>query len=177
MRRRAFVAGLLAAALPFAAAPARAEEAWEKFFELSFGDLRAEAEEAKKDGKQALLVMFHFEECPYCARMKREVLSRPEVQAYYRAHFRAIAIDTRGSQEVTGFDGRKAPENAYARGAGVRATPTFRFYAADGRLLAEYRGGIAAPAEFILLGEYVASGAYRGASFADFKQARQKRGS
>jgi hypothetical protein len=27
--------------------------------------------------------------------MKREVLSRPEVQAWYRARFRVIAIDTR----------------------------------------------------------------------------------
>ena len=32
-------------------------------------------------------------------------------------------------------------------------------------------------ADFILLGDYVASGAYRGASFAAYKQTRQKRGS
>jgi thioredoxin-related protein len=173
MLRRAFLAALLALSL----GAARAEEAWERFFELSFGDLRAEAEEAKKDGKQALLVMYHFGECPYCQRMKRDVLSQPQVKAYYARHFRAIGIDTRGSQEVTDFDGRKLPENRYAREAGVRATPTFRFYGADGRLLAEHRGGIATPAEFILLGEYVAGGAYRGATFAEFKQSRQKRGS
>lgn len=168
---------LLAALLLLCAvAPAGAAD-WEDFFELSFGDLRAEAAAAQKAGKQALLVMYHFEECPYCARMKREVLPRPEVQAYYRKHFRAIAIDTRGSQEVVGFDGRALPEKDYARAAGVRATPTFRFYAPDGRLLAEQRGAIFDPAEFILFGEYVASGAYRNASFASFKQTKQKRGS
>ena len=59
----------------FALSPAIAAESWEGFFELSFGDLRAEAAVAQKTGKQGLLVMYYFEECPYCARMKREVLN------------------------------------------------------------------------------------------------------
>ncbi len=171
--RRAFAALVLLLAL----APAGAAPGWERFFELSFGDLRAEAAEAQKAGKQGLVLMFHFDDCPYCTRMKRDVLSRPEVQAYYRKHFRAIAIDTRGSQEITGFDGRALPEGQYARALGVRATPSFNFHAADGTLLATHRGAIYDPAEFILLGEYVSSGAYRGASFATYKQTRHKRGS
>ena len=169
---------LAAALLLFCAlAPASAAAGWERFFELSFGDLRAEAADAQKSGKQGLVVMYHFEACPYCARMKREVLSRPEVQAYFRRHFRAIAIDTRGSQEVTGFSGAALPERDFARAAGVRATPSFQFYAADGTLLATHRGAIYDPAEFMLLGEYIASGAYRNASFATYKQSKQQRGS
>lgn len=168
---------LAALCLALALLPARAAESWELFFELSFGDLRAEAAEAQKAGKQGLVVMYHFEECPYCARMKNEVLSRAEVQAYYHRHFRAIAVDTRGSPDITGFDGRTLPEKDFARARGIRATPTFQFYAADGKLLAEHRGAIYDPAEFILLGEYVASGAYRNGSFATYKQSKHKRGS
>jgi len=171
--RRAFAALLLLLAL----APAGAAEGWENFFELSFGDLRAEAAEARKAGQHGLLVMYHFDECPYCARMKREVLSRPDVQAYYRKRFRAIAIDTRGAQEVTGFSGPAMPEREFARALGVRATPTFQFYAVDGTLLVAQRGAIYDPVEFMLLGDYVASGAYRGGSFAAYKQAKHKRGS
>jgi thioredoxin-related protein len=171
--RRALAALVFLCAL----APAAAAGVWENFFELSFGDLRAEAAEAKNSGKQGLVVMYHFDDCPYCARMKREVLSRPEVQAWYRKHFRAISIDTRGALDITGFDGRTVPEKEYARAIGVRATPTFQFYGADGRLLTEHRGAIYDPAEFTLLGEYVASGAYRNASFAAYKQSKQKRGS
>ena len=156
----------------FALTPACAAEGWERFFELSFGDLRAEAADARKSGKQGVVVMYHFEECPYCARMKRDILSRPEVQAYYRKHFRAIAIDTRGAGEITGFDGRALPENAYARATGVRATPSFAFHGIDGALLATHIGAIYDPAEFMLLGEYVASGAYRDASFAAYKQSK-----
>lgn len=173
-RLRRFLAGLLCL---FALAPAGAAEGWEGFFELSFGDLRAEAAEARKSGLQGLVVMYHFEECPYCARMKREVLSRPEVQAYYRRHFRAISVDTRGSQEVIGFSGKALPEKEFARAAGIRATPSFQFYAPDGTLLATHAGAIYDPAEFMLLGEYVASGAYRNASFATYKQLKHKRGS
>ena len=168
---------LFALLFAFVIAPAQAAEGWENFFELSFGDLRAEAAAAQKSGKQGLLVMYHFDDCPYCARMKREVLSRPEVQAWYRRHFRAIAVDTRGSQEVTGFSGKALPEREFARAAGLRATPSFQFYAQDGTLLATQAGAIYDPAEFLLLGEYVASGAYRNASFASYKQSKQKRGS
>lgn len=167
---------LAALLFPFALSPAGAAEGWERFFELSFGDLRAEAAEAKKSNQRGLVVMYHFDDCPYCARMKREVLSRPEVRAWYRKHFRAIAVDTRGAQEVTGFDGKALPEKEFARAAGVRATPSFQFYAPDGTLLATQAGAIYDPAEFLLLGEYVASGAYRNASFTDYRQSKQKRG-
>lgn len=168
---------ILALLLAFAAASVQAAENWDRFFEPSFGDLRAEAADAKKEGKLGLVVMYHFEECPACARMKREVLSRPEVQAHYRKIYRAIAIDTRGAQQITGFDGKAMPENQYARAIGVRATPSFQFYSADGALLITHAGAIYDPAEFMLLGEYVARGAYRSSSFTAYKQSRKKRGS
>ena len=168
---------LSALVLALSLLPAHAAEGWERFFELSFGDLRAEAAEAKTQGKQALLLMYHFDDCPYCERMKREVLSRPEVQARFRKHFRSVSIDTRGSQEITGFDGRTLRENDYARATGIRATPTFAFHAADGTLLASHRGAIYDPAEFIELADYMSSGAYRSASFAAYKQSKHKRGS
>jgi len=165
----------LAFLLPFAAAGAAA--GWERFFELSFGDLRAEAAEAKKAGQKGLMLMYHFDDCPACARMKREVLSRPDVQAHYRARFRVIAIDTRGSNEATDFDGRVMTEKEFARARGMRASPSFQFYAPDGRLLATHAGAIYDPAEFMLLGNYVAGGSYRKSSFAAYKQSKAKRGS
>ena len=172
--RRALIALVLLCAL--APAGALAADSWERFFELSFGDLRAEAADAQKSGKRALVVMYHFEECPYCTRMKNDVLSRADVQEAYRRRFRAIAVDTRGSSDITGFDGRTMPEKDFARAIGIRATPTFQFYGADGALLFTHRGAIYDPAEFILLGDYVASGAYRTVTFAIFKQDPKKQG-
>ena len=173
--RRAFLRLAAAGALLLAALPAPAAGGWEDFFVAFLGDLRAEATEARRSGKAGVLLMFHFEECPYCAKMKREVLSRPEVQRYFRERFASVAIDVRGAQEVTGFDGRSLPEKEFARSLGLRASPTFHFHSLDGALIAEHRGAIYDPAEFILLGEYVASGAHRSGSFASYKQSRRNK--
>jgi thioredoxin-related protein len=159
----------LSAMLLFAAT-GLASEPHESFFDPFLGDLRAEVAEAKRLGRKGVVVMYHFEECPNCARMKREVLSRPEVQEAYRADFIVLAIDTRGSQPVSGMDGRIFPENEFAKQQMVRATPTFDFYDTDAARAYRHVGGIFDPAEFLLLGRYVASGEHRSATFAEYKQ-------
>ena len=150
------------------------EPSWEAFFDPFLGDLQSELADARAAGKKGVLVMYHFEECPYCRRMKREVLLRPEVQQAYRKDFTTIAIDTRGAQAITDFRGKVLPENDYARSVGVRATPTFDFYAPDGARMYRYVGGIFDPREFLLLERYVASGAFRSQTFAQFKD-KEKR--
>jgi thioredoxin-related protein len=149
---------------------AHAEQSWEAFFDPFLGDLKSELADAKAAGKQGVAIMYHFEECPYCRRMKKEVLWRPEVRKAYHADFTVIGIDTRGAQAITGIDGRVLPENSFAKSMGVRATPTFDFYAPDGTRMYRHVGGIFDPAEFVLLERFVASGAYRAQSFAEFKR-------
>jgi thioredoxin-related protein len=169
----------LAAALVIAAAslPAQAADGWENFFVPFLGDLRQEAADAKAAGRRGVMLMFHFDACPYCKRMKEEVLVRPDVQKRFRRHFASVAIDTRGDMPVTGFDGRTLPEKDFARALGIRATPSFLFLAPDGTRLVFHQGGIFDPAEFMLLADYVSSGAYRKASFAAYKLNKPKRGS
>jgi len=147
-----------------------AGESWEAFFDPFLGDLKSELADAKAAGKRGVVVMYHFEECPYCRRMKREVLWRPEVQKQFHRDFTVVAIDTRGAQPITGVDGTVLPENRYARAVEVRATPTFDFYAPDGERLYRHVGALFDAAEFLLLERYVASGAHRSQSFAEFKQ-------
>ena len=144
------------------------------FFQPFLYDLQAAAQEAKKAGKSAIMVMYEFEDCPFCRRMKREVLSRSDVQAYFRKHFHLFQIDTLGDQTVTGFDGKDLIEKKFARAAGVTSTPTFIFYSLDnGKPLVTWVGGLYDPKEFILLGKYVASGAYRRYSFAQYLKSKK----
>ncbi|HKI65623.1 MAG TPA: thioredoxin fold domain-containing protein [Burkholderiales bacterium] len=173
---RAGAALLLWLLLPFAHAGSAVEhrDPIDYFFHPFLGDLKAEAADAKKAGKAAIMVMYEFDDCPYCARMKREVLSRSDVQHYYRKHFQLFQIDTRGDQQITGFDGRNSIEKEFARAAGIRGTPTFIFYGLDdGKPLVTQTGGIYEPMEFMLLGEYVASGAYRSRSFAQYLKSKK----
>ena len=149
-------------------------EPWECFFSPFLGDLRPELADAKQAGRKGVVLMYHFEACPYCARMKAEILSRADVQHAYARNFVAFAIDTRGALSVTGADGRTLRERDFARAAGVRGTPTFDFLSLDGTRAYRHTGGIYDPREFILLGRYVASGAYRSQTFADYKLLQPK---
>ena len=160
-----------ALALPLAARAAGPEAA-EKFFAPFLGDLRAELAEAKSTGRVGVVAMFHFDDCPYCQRMKANVLSRPDVQVFYAKRFVAVPIDTRGDTEITDFSGKTWKEKDFARSVPIAGTPTFVFYGLDGKPVARHVGEIRDPKEFILLGEYVATEAWRKQSFKEFLSAR-----
>jgi thioredoxin-related protein len=178
-RLLALAALALAPALTAADAPVVAKrDPMQHFFAPSLGDLKAEAAEARAAGKRAVFVMYMRDDCPYCERMKRDVLSRPAVQDYYRREFTVLAVDVKGAVPVVDFAGRSSTEKAFAAAQGVKLTPTIVFYDLDGAPLARHRGEIRDPAEFLLLGRYVASGAYRTRSFAEYKHSTgNKKGS
>src|SRR5262245_1014259 len=67
----------------------------QRFFKPSLGDLQVEVAEARAAGKQAIFIMYVRDDCPYCERMKRDILSLESVQDYYREHFAVLAIDPR----------------------------------------------------------------------------------
>ena len=162
---------LLALALLLSFAQA-AGASWERFFSAGLGDFRAEAADAKAQGKRGILFIYQQDPCPYCERMKKNVLALPEVQAWYGPRFAAYSIDVRGSVEMVDFAGRTTTEGRYAREALVRGAPTLDFYDLDGRLLARVPGEIPDAPTFLALGEWVASGAHAAQSFDQFRAAR-----
>lgn len=165
----------LALALPLAtghaAAPAR--DADSHFFQASFLDLPEELQLARVEGKRGLAIMFGAEECSPCKRMKRDVLSDPRVQDYYREHFRVLYLDFNGDLEVIDTAGARTTEKEYAaRGVRIRGTPSFLFLGLNGEELARVYGEQRCVEEFLWLGEFVISGAHRT---TDFKQYRNDR--
>lgn len=172
--RRAFVlAALLSPALALAQAPGR--DPMQHFFTPTLGDLKAELDEARHAGKQAAFVMYVRDDCPYCERMKKNILSQPAVQEWYRRRFAVLAVDVKGAVPVTDFAGRTTTEKDFAAAQGVRFTPVIVFYDLTGKPLTRVDGEVRTTDEFMLLGEYVASGAYARMKFADFKQAARSR--
>ena len=177
MTCRLLVAMLLACAL-FASADASAAEtrdADQHFFNLNTGDLRAEAKDAKAAGKKAIFFMFEQEGCPGCLYMKRNVLNRSEVQAYYRERFVNFSVDIHGVVPIHDFGGREVSEKRYAQSLRVNATPTLLFFDLEGKEIARVVGPVKDVAEFLLLGQFISSGAYRSSKFAEYReQARRK---
>jgi thioredoxin-related protein len=146
------------------------------FFTPNLGDLQNDLAEARAEGKQAMLLMFEQEGCPGCAHMRRNVLSRKDVQEFYRRHFINLSIDIHGAIPLKDPSGREATEKTYAQAIKVRATPTFVFYDLKGAEIARLVGPLETAEEFILLGQFVASGAYKTHSFAQYRNQRAKGG-
>ena len=142
------------------------------FFDLNMGDLKTELADAKSGGKKALMVMFEQEGCPGCLHMKRSILNRKEVQDFYRANFATLALDIWSSVPVRDFASREQTEKAYAQTAKIKGTPTFIFYDLSGNEVVRILGAFDTPDEFLLLGQFVASGAYKTRSFAQYKADR-----
>jgi len=161
------LAGLALASLP--------RDPESHFFQETFGNLQEDLQIARAEGRQGLLLLFEMDECPWCQRMRNTVLNQPVVQDYYRKHFRILSIDVEGDLELQDFSGETIREKdlAFER-FGVRATPVFAFFDPDGRLLVRYTGPTANVEEFLWLGEYVTSQAYRDTSFAVYKRERRK---
>ena len=145
------------------------------FFHQTLGDFREELEIAREEGKNGVLLFFEMDECPFCARMKRDVLNRPQVQDYYREHFRIIPVDVEGDVEIVDFQGQSMAEKNFAFQANrVRATPVFLFYTLDGEQVARYTGATSGIDEFLWLGEYVVQGVYRDMPFTKYKRVRRQ---
>lgn len=167
MLRRTLLAALLLLALPaWAAAGA------EKFFTLSLGDFPQELADARKAGKKGLVFVYQQDPCPYCERMKANILSRADVQKAYGERFAAYSIDIRGAQEMVDFAGQKTTEGKFARAALVRGAPVVDFYNLDGRLVARIPGEITDAGTFLALGDWIASGAHEKQSFDQYRAAR-----
>ena len=149
------------------------------FFDQSLGDFGEELESAREQGKQGILIMFEMDECPFCHRMKTQVLNRPEVQAYFRRHFLVFSVDIEGDVEITDFDGRPTTMKDFSfRQNRVRATPVFVFYDLQGRPIrrARYTGATRDAQEFLLLGRYVVEGVWKETSFTRYKRRQRARG-
>jgi thioredoxin-related protein len=164
---RACTAGLLMIAA--LAAPAAELRNADAFFSLNMGELKAEAAEARSAGRKGLLVMFEQQGCPGCAHMRRNVLPRPDVQDFFRQNFVNLSLDIYSSVPVKDFAGRDLTEKGYAQSIRIKATPTFVFYDLTGAEIARYVGPLETPEEFMLLGRFVASGAYKTQKFAQYR--------
>ncbi len=131
-------------ALPAAAAPAAptlqpGHFEMPSWFKSSFLDLPAETAEISSHGKR-LMLMFHQNGCPYCAKLVNDNFSQPDLVTYFQAHFEAIDINLWGDREVTDFDGNSLTEKEFSLKYKVWATPTLLFFNEQGKTVLRLDG-------------------------------------
>lgn len=146
------------------------------FFDQTLGDLGANLEEAREQGKQGIMIFFEQEECPFCHRMKTTVLNQPQVQEYFRKHFLIYKLDIEADNEIVDFEGNDSTEKEFfARVARNRgATPVIAFFDLQGKLVARYTGATSGVDEFMWLGEYASQGLYEKLTFTRYKREKRK---
>jgi thioredoxin-related protein len=112
--------------------PLRDEDGFyhQRWFHLSFLDLRDDFKEARTAGKR-FAVLFEQRGCPYCIKLHTEVLAQRYVNDYVRENFAVVQLDLWGAREVTDFDGTALSERALAERWGVIFTPTIVFFKED----------------------------------------------
>ena len=157
--------------------PAPLQASHETFFAaINPANLQAELEIARSLQQKALLLFFETPVCPYCKRMKRDVLSRAEIQKQYRPDFRALALNSLSNDELIDLQGQKTTFKQFSsRGDNrVRVTPTIVFYGLNGHMLYRHVGIIADPSEFLLLGQYVSEDYYLRTSYAQYIRAQRQ---
>ncbi len=166
--------GLVFALAAGPAASAETRDPSDHFFNLNDGDLKIEAADARSSGKKALMIMFEQDGCPACLYMKQNVLNRVDVQNFYRQRFLNFSVNTFGSVPIKDFAGRDLTEKSYAQSVNIKSTPTFLFYDLNGAEVARIVGPVKSAEDFLLLGEFVASGAYKTRKFAEYLQIQRK---
>lgn len=159
----------VAAAAPSEAVPPTRDPT-AHFFDQGFGNLQEEAQTAKAENKLGVFIMFEQADCPWCAKMMSTVLNQVPVQDYYRKHFRIVQVDIKGDNPLTDFTGKEITEKEFAFAQRVRATPVFAFFGTDGKQLTKFTGAAKDPREFMMLGEFVVSGAYKTQNFTAYKR-------
>lgn len=152
------------------AVSASAVAAGNGFFQSSFGDYQAELAAAKKADKTGVMLFFEQEGCPFCKRMEETVFSQPDVQAYFHKHFLIYPVDIRGDVTIKDFQGKPTTEKDFAFAYRVRATPVIAFFDNSGKLIYRYTGATRDKAEFLALGRYIVSGAYKTQPFETYEK-------
>ncbi len=145
------------------------------FFDESFGDFSEELALAKEEGKLGVFIFFSMDECPWCHRMKTTILNQPEVLSFYKKHFKIYQIDIEGDVEMTDFQGKVTTQKDFSfKQHRVRATPVLAFFDLDGKRAVRYTGATSSIDEFLMLGDFVVSSAYKKTSFTRYKRNKRK---
>lgn len=141
------------------------------WFKSSFLNFKEDVEEARKANRHVLVFM-DLNDCPYCARTLDENFRQGDNMEYIRKHFDVVAINIRGSQEVTWIDGTTVTEQEVAAKLKVFGTPYMAFLGPDGTKVLQL-SGYRTPSALRQALEYVQTQSYRRQSLSAFVEAQR----
>jgi thioredoxin-related protein len=142
------------------------------WFKTSFLDLEEDLHEARGEDKH-VIVFFHLDECPYCARMLEENFRGGQARDFMQERFEVIALNVLGDLPVVWLDGRNYLEKELAENLKVVATPTIVFLDFDGDKVLQLNG-YRDPGAYRNALEYVDSRKYQEVSYSDYLEDKSR---
>lgn len=147
-----------------------AEEGDHSLFDQHFNDYSENLDDAIDAKKKGLFVFFHLEECPFCAKMRQNVLTQKPVIDYFKKHFLNFEVDVESDVELTNFDGNTMKEKIFAQRHNlVGATPVLAFFDLNGKRVVRHTG-FANQKDFLLLANYFVDQSYKKEPFIRYKR-------
>ncbi len=104
-------------------------------------DLQQDAREARSRGA-AVLVVFVASRCPYCELALNEVLIPTSRNPDYQRRLVMRRLDTRSTQPLLDFTGKRTTQREFAGRHGVHLVPTVMLFDPDGTPLTKPMVGI-----------------------------------
>ncbi len=142
------------------------------WFADSFLDMEEDVQDARDENK-TILLYFYLDGCPYCDMMLDQNFKQGENLAFIKKHFSVIAINIRGSREITMRDSEAQTEQALSKMLGVKYTPTIVYLDENGKQVFR-TNGYRNPTAFRSVLEYVTSKSYQNATLSDYIESTKK---
>jgi len=138
-----------------------------EWFKDSFLAFEEDVAEAAAGGKRVMLY-FHQDGCPYCARLIEENFSDPDLKAFILKNFDGVSLNMWGDREVVSVGGRDFTEKTFAAALKVQYTPTLVFLDEKGKTVLRLNGYYP-PQDFRAALDYVAQKHETRLSFSQYR--------
>ena len=137
------------------------------WFKNSFLEFEDDVAEATAEGRRVMLY-FHQDGCPYCARLIEENFADAELKSYIIENFDGISLNMWGDREVVSVGGRDFTEKTFAAALKVQYTPTLIFLDESGQVALRLNGYYP-PEDLRAALRYVAQKQEKKSSFAQYR--------
>ena len=137
------------------------------WFKESFLEFEEDVAEAAAAGRRVMLY-FHQDGCPYCARLVEENFTDSETKAFIVENFDGITLNMWGDRPVVSVAGQDFTEKTFAAAMRVQYTPTLIFLDEQGKIALRLNGYYP-PQDFRAALDYVAGRLEHKLSFSQYR--------
>ena len=137
------------------------------WFKESFLEFEDDVAEAAGAGRRVMLY-FHQDGCPYCAKLVEENFTDPETRAFIIRNFDGVTLNMWGDRDVVSIAGKSFTEKTFAAALKVQYTPTIVFLDEIGKVALRLNGYYP-PQDFRAALDYAAQKLEHKLSFAQYR--------